>query len=580
MSLQLEGSNLRTFILNTSISIAIVAIEILVFFYVRDSSGNLTITGGVTFAEYMRTYGGMQFLFAAYVQKVVFVILLSYPVLIIVLWAKDHKRILPTLDSNSFTLSANNLTVNTLSFGMLLLFYLYVRNPAELIAHPLSFISLFYTCLPIVWAFYLYSILDLLFPISILVQLLRRNLPLALALTLLTVISTNPTVNPIHLEAVLKGWSSLLLNPTVMMSSGIAHLIGFDTQIFSPPQSVFPDFGTLKFHTGITPDCSGYEGISLIVILLLGYCYLQRSTLRVARSLILVPLAILSMFVLNSIRIVVLIAIGHFYSPDLAFSGFHSIGGWLNLLIVLVLSLLALNLIPFFQKEKISQLGRPLNTEGLTLLLPLFALIAISLFTKAFTVDFQWLYPIPIGASIWVIFYFREIIRNIYAPISLLSIGIGILVFILWVYLIPADEAQNLHFFKQIQSAPLEIALAWLLCRVIGASLVVPLVEELAFRGFMLPRLENWFKVYLIKNTLWKLLPGQIKLFSIFLALLFTSLLFGILHSEVLAGTIAGLGYGLAYISRRKVMYAIYAHGITNMLLAIDVLYFGNWSYW
>jgi len=65
-----------------------------------------------------------------------------------------------------------------------------------------------------------------------------------------------------------------------------------------------------------------------------------------------------------------------------------------------------------------------------------------------------------------------------------------------------------------------------------------------------------------------------------YLSLGITALLFGYLHASFLAGAIAGLFYGLAYLQRRRLIDAVVAHAITNTLLAIDVIAFGYWSYW
>ena len=138
----------------------------------------------------------------------------------------------------------------------------------------------------------------------------------------------------------------------------------------------------------------------------------------------------------------------------------------------------------------------------------------------------------------------------------------------------------SLKFFKGIQSAPIGISMGWLLSRIVGASLIVPISEELAFRGFMLPKLTDWIAFYFSKIFSLKFSPSITKQISAAISLLVTSLLFGILHSDILAGSLAGLAFGLAYLFKRKLIDAIVAHSITNALLAINVIYFGNWSYW
>ena len=582
ISIYLKYKWIDEYILRVIIALTLIILEALLFLYCKDGTGIFTHSVGMTIAEYMRTHGGLQFALSAYIQKIVFICVLSYPVLVITLWTKESNRfkelVLNTV--NPFKFSYCILAINAICFFVLLLFFLIVRNPIHLIENPLSFEALFYTFIPIVWVCYLYSVIDLFFPIIVLRKLLRNNILLALALLFLTAVSTNPGINPLHFEGLLQFWSNLLLEPTIKLASLISYIFGFPAHIFSFPGAPFPDFGTEKFHTGISPDCSGYEGITLISVLLLGYWYSQRLTLRLQRSVFILPFAILFMFFLNSMRIVILIAIGHFYSPELAFNGFHSVGGWLNLLIVLILSLWALNQFQIFQKQGKPNTSISRGMSHTVFLFPLIALIASSLLTKVFFPDFQWLYPIPIAIASVIMFFIKDTLRPALICPSIFSVVVGILVFALWITLIPVDGSQSLHFLEQIQTVPIWISLVWLLCRIIGASIIVPIAEELAFRGFMLPSLEGFLNGILNNITLTKYRSRNIKMLCTFLSLTSTSLLFGLLHSDILAASVAGLFYGLVYLKRRSLMDAITAHAVTNVLLAIDVIYFGNWSYW
>ena len=289
------------------------------------------------------------------------------------------------------------------------------------------------------------------------------------------------------------------------------------------------------------------------------------------------------MFFLNSFRIVLLITIGHYLSPDIALNGFHSVAGWLNLIIILSLSIFILNKFSFFINQShnliISRVNISIFNER-SLLLPLVILITSSLLTKAFTADFQWLYPISIGITTFSLIFFNKYLKKIVIIPSYASIFMGIIIFIVWIYLIPPNQDLNRDFLDKIQIAPIGVQLLWLFFRIIGASMIVPIVEELAFRGYLLPNLQNWFESNVAESISARFSTNQIHSFSVILSLTITSILFGLLHSEVLAGCIAGLGYGLIYLYRRKLIDSICAHSITNALLVLDVIYFGNWSYW
>jgi len=232
---------------------------------------------------------------------------------------------------------------------------------------------------------------------------------------------------------------------------------------------------------------------------------------------------------------------------------------------VLIISLFVLNL-PIFQKE--AQSKTPIELGDTALLLPLMSLIVISLMTKVINPDFGWLYPVHIGIAAWMIYFFRKPFLLFLTKPSIVSIVIGVVVFILWIILIPENPAQNAHFVAELGTVPLWASIAWLLFRVVGATVIVPIAEELAFRGYLQPRLQNWFDQNYLKSI------------SVIASLGITSLLFGYVHSDILAGSVAGLFFGLAYLQRRQLMDAVMAHAVTNGLLALYVMGFGYWSYW
>ena len=64
------------------------------------------------------------------------------------------------------------------------------------------------------------------------------------------------------------------------------------------------------------------------------------------------------------------------------------------------------------------------------------------------------------------------------------------------------------------------------------------------------------------------------------LAIVVSSLLFGLLHGRWLAGTVAGICYALAARRRGLLCDAVVAHGVTNGMIAIYVLLTGAWQLW
>jgi CAAX prenyl protease-like protein len=111
-------------------------------------------------------------------------------------------------------------------------------------------------------------------------------------------------------------------------------------------------------------------------------------------------------------------------------------------------------------------------------------------------------------------------------------------------------------------------AALWILCRLVGAVVTVPLAEELAFRGYLARRLVALdFARVPLEHLSW-------------LAVLGSALAFGMLHHRIVAATLAGIAYGLVARRRGFLADAVVAHATTNALLAVWVLWTGNWSLW
>jgi CAAX prenyl protease-like protein len=110
---------------------------------------------------------------------------------------------------------------------------------------------------------------------------------------------------------------------------------------------------------------------------------------------------------------------------------------------------------------------------------------------------------------------------------------------------------------------------AWISIRALAATTTVPIAEELAFRGFLLRRImADDFESIPFGRFTWP-------------ALLISSVAFGALHgSRWIAGTLAGLLYGLAVARQGKLGDAVIAHATTNAILAVYVLVFNQWQLW
>ena len=107
----------------------------------------------------------------------------------------------------------------------------------------------------------------------------------------------------------------------------------------------------------------------------------------------------------------------------------------------------------------------------------------------------------------------------------------------------------------------------WIVSRVCAAVVTVPLAEELAFRGFLLRRLQNAdFEAVQFKLVGW-------------VPLALSSLVFGLAHGALwLPGLVAGLAYGGLLKLTGRFGEAVSAHVTSNALLAAWVLTQNQWQ--
>ncbi len=97
--------------------------------------------------------------------------------------------------------------------------------------------------------------------------------------------------------------------------------------------------------------------------------------------------------------------------------------------------------------------------------------------------------------------------------------------------------------------------------------LTVPLAEELAYRGFLMRRLQSREFDSLAYNRV-----GWI-------ALAASSVLFGAAHGALwLPGSIAGFAYGWIVKRHGRLGEAVAAHMTTNLLVAAFALGSGDWA--
>jgi hypothetical protein len=150
---------------------------------------------------------------------------------------------------------------------------------------------------------------------------------------------------------------------------------------------------------------------------------------------------------------------------------------------------------------------------------------------------------------------------------SVLSIAVGLLVFAGWIHLEAASLGVPRGYNPSIVGNG-ALRLVLIAFRLVGAALVVPVMEEIFWRSFLMRFIiDPDFKKVAIGRFSWS-------------SLLLTALLFGLEHHLFLAGMLTGIVYALLLYRTRNLAQCILCHGITNLALGIFVLRTDQWQFW
>jgi membrane protease YdiL (CAAX protease family) len=162
----------------------------------------------------------------------------------------------------------------------------------------------------------------------------------------------------------------------------------------------------------------------------------------------------------------------------------------------------------------------------------------------------------------------------------LAGMGVGLVGVLVWIALVlPFQDAGDGTPF----TAP-AVAL-----RVVAATLVVPFMEELLFRGYLLGVVTQWqharrsgaadpLGATLDRSSVHDLAPGA----WTWAAVVVSSAAFALGHSP--AQWLAAFAYGLLmaglWVARRDLVAPIAAHATTNLVLYLYIYFSGSWGLW
>jgi CAAX prenyl protease-like protein len=161
---------------------------------------------------------------------------------------------------------------------------------------------------------------------------------------------------------------------------------------------------------------------------------------------------------------------------------------------------------------------------------------------------------------------------------ALASVALGVFVFAVWVApdVLWPGYRQHWLFENALTGAARSTAgvslrsdLVFLGFRVLGSVLVVPVIEELFWRG--------WLMRWLVRSDFERVPLGA----YVPRAFWVTAVLFGLEHGPYWdVGLAAGVAYNWWVVRTKSLADCVLAHGVTNGCLAGYVLVGGDWSYW
>jgi exosortase E/protease (VPEID-CTERM system) len=326
---------------------------------------------------------------------------------------------------------------------------------------------------------------------------------------------------------------------------------------------------TDHFAVQVTEYCSGLEGMGLILAFMVPWLLYFRREYIFPRALLLIPLGLLTMFALNVFRLAALMLIGHLGFPEVAGYGFHSQAGWI------AFNLAACGLVFFSRRSawlnrEASKSSDSAATENPTAayLIPLLALLAAGQLSQAMSGQFESFYPLRLVAGLSALLIYRERLAKLNWSFTARGPAVGILVFLIWVW--------AAHFLVSAEGMPAQLAALspamralWVATRVATSTLVIPVAEELAYRGYLMRRLVSEdFESVPFHKVRWP-------------AVLLTALVFGLAHGAFwLPGIAAGLAFGFILVRRNSIGEAVAAHVTGNALVTVSVIGLNQWQLW
>lgn len=343
--------------------------------------------------------------------------------------------------------------------------------------------------------------------------------------------------------------------------AALMSAIGYDLYTDPGPKII----GAGDFFVAVDKVCSGIEGIALVTVFVSLYLWLFRKDLRFPLAFLLYPLGIAASVMFNVLRISILLYIGLEGNPELAVGGFHSHAGWMMFTLVALGVVALAQTVPALRKPAT---GGATATNGakpqlppfwrdpvVAQILPFAVFMFSALVASTLSQTPSAVYPIRVALMVGVLALVWPYFRALSWRVDPMAIGVGALIAAYWV-LVPVAESDTAVPYGGLTGLLLVL---WFVARGFGTIVLIPIIEEVFFRGYLEKRLRfGSGTAYLI------------------IAAVLSATLFAALHGRWAEAFVAGLLFSWVAWRRDNITDAIVSHSVANALIFMAAVIGGN----
>jgi len=208
---------------------------------------------------------------------------------------------------------------------------------------------------------------------------------------------------------------------------------------------------------------------------------------------------------------------------------------------------------------------------------PFILFVSLTSLQGKFGLSYYGVYCAKTFVGVFLVWLIWPVVTEMRWAFSWEAVVVGIFVAVFWVGLDPwcpkwfgIDHVWNPYAdLRKIGETGSKWALAYVIIRIAGSTLVVPHMEEVFFRSFLYR--------YVIKVDFLSVPLNHFNARSF----LITSILFGLEHgNQWIAGILCGFCYQWLVLRKNRLGDAMTAHAVSNFLLGVYVAWKGQWQFW